>query len=117
MEHISHRHYSTGFFYGPPGQFTENARYVRDWQIVAKVTSCDGEGNAILTLNNKFSVGDELELVGPDVRPQALTVEALWDGDGLPLEEVRRPQMVFCMKLPCQVPPLSLLRRKADLSP
>ena len=117
VEHISHRHYSTGFFYGPPGQFTENARYVRDWQIVAKVMSCDGEGNALLTLNNKFSVGDELELVGPDVRPQALTVEALWDGDGLPLEEVRRPQMVFCMKLPCQVPPLSLLRRKADLSP
>ena len=39
-------------------------RYVRDWQIVAKVQSCDGEGNAVLTLNNKFSVGDALELVG-----------------------------------------------------
>ena len=117
VEHISHRHYSTGFFYGQPGQFTENARYVRDWQIVAKVRSCDGEGNAVLTLNNKFSVGDALELVGPDVRPRPLTVEALWDGDGLPLEEVRHPQMVFRMKLPCSVPALSLLRRKADLSP
>ena len=117
VEHISHRHYSTGFFYGQPGQFTENARYVRDWQIVAKVQSCDGEGNAVLTLNNKFRVGDALELVGPDVRPQALTVEALWDGDGAPLKEVRTPQMVFRMKLPQPVPPLSLLRRKADLSP
>ena len=117
VEHISHRHYSTGFFYGQPGQFTDDARYVRDWQIVAKVRSCDGEGNAVLTLNNKFAVGDALELVGPDVRPRALTVDALWDGDGEPLEEVRRPQMVFRMKLPCSVPPLSLLRRKADLSP
>ena len=117
VEHISHRHYSTGFFFGQPGQFTENARYVRDWQIVATVQSCDGEGNAVLTLNNKFAVGDELELVGPDVRPRALTVEALWDRDGGALEEVRHPQMVFCMKLPRQVPPLSLLRRKADLSP
>ena len=117
VEHISHRHYSTGFFYGQPGQFTDNARYVRDWQIVAKVQSCDREGNALLTLNNKFRSGDELELVGPDVRPRTLRVEALWDGDGLPLEEVRRPQMVFRMKLPCQVPPLSLLRRKAELSP
>ncbi len=116
-EHISHRHYSTGFFYGQPGQFTENARYVRDWQIVAKVQSCDGEGNAVLTLNNKFKVGDALELVGPEVRPRALTVEGLWDGDGLPLEEVRTPQMVFRMRLPQAVPPLSLLRRKADLSP
>mgnify|MGYP001035112500 FL=1 len=117
VEHISHRHYSTGFFYGQPGQFTQNARYVRDWQIVAKVIACDGDGNALLTLNNKFSAGDELELVGPDVRPQPLTVQGLEDGDGLPLEEVRTPQMVFRMRLPQQVPPLSLLRRKADLSP
>ena len=117
VEHISHRHYSTGFFYGQPGQFTENARYVRDWQIVAKVQSCDGDGEAVLTLNNKFSVGDALELVGPGVRPRPLTVEALWDGDGAPLDQVRHPQMVFRMKLPQPVPPLSLLRRKADLSP
>ena len=84
---------------------------------MAKVQSCDGEGNAVLTLNNKFKVGDALELVGPEVRPRALTVEGLWDGDGLPLEEVRTPQMVFRMRLPQAVPPLSLLRRKADLSP
>ena len=44
-------------------------------------------------------------------------MEALWDTDGRPLEEVRRPQMAFRIKLPRQVPPLSLLRRKADLSP
>ena len=117
VEHISHRHYSTGFFYGQPGQYTDSSRYIRDWQIVAKVLSCDEEGNARLTLNNKFAVGDQLELVGPDVRPQALTVEGLWDEEGTPLTEVRKPQMVFSMKLPCPVPPLSLLRRQADLTP
>ena len=117
VEHISHRHYSTGFFFGQPGQYTQSSRYIRDWQIVAKVVSCDGEGNARLTLNNKFSVGDTLELVGPDVRPQSLTVEALWDGEGTPLTQVRKPQMEFCMKLPQAVPPLSLLRRQAELTP
>ena len=117
VEHISHRHYSTGFFYGQPGQYTDSSRYIRDWQIVAKVLSCDEEGNARLTLNNKFSLGDQLELVGPDVRPQALTVEGLWDEEGTPLTEVRKPQMVFSMKLPRPVPPLSLLRRQADLTP
>ncbi len=117
VEHISHRHYSTGFFYGQPGQYTENSRYIRDWQIVAKVLSCDSEGNAVLKLNNKFRVGDQLELVGPDVRPQSLTVEALWDEENTPLDEVRKPQMVFRMKLPQAVPPLSLLRRQADLTP
>ena len=117
VEHVSHRHYSTGFFYGQPGQYTENSRYIRDWQIVAKVLSCDSEGNAILTLNNKFHVGDELELVGPDVRPRTLTVDGLWDEEGNALDEVRKPQMVFRMKLPQAVPPLSFLRRQADLTP
>ena len=115
VEHISHRHYSTGFFYGQPGQYTENSRYVRDWQIVAKVEACDGEGNALLTLNNKFASGDVLELVGPDVRPQSLTVGELIDAEsGEKLDEVKKPQMKFRMKLPCAVPPLSLLRRQAE---
>ena len=116
VEHVSHRHYSTGFFYGQPGQYTENSRYIREWQIVAKILSCDDQGNAVLTLNNKFHVGDQLELVGPNVRPQTLTVEGLWDEEGNALDEVRKPQMVFRMKLPQAVPPLSFLRRQTDLS-
>ena len=47
VEHVSHRHYSTGFFFGQPGQYTENSRYIRDWQICAVVESCDEDGNAI----------------------------------------------------------------------
>ncbi len=117
VEHISHRHYSTGFYFGQPGQYTQSARYIREWQIVAKVLSCDGQGNALLTLNNKFALGDVLELIGPDVPPQSFSVGQLWDEDGTPLTEVRKPQMKFSMHLPCPVPPLSLLRRQADLSP
>ena len=79
--------------------------------------SCDDQGNALLTLNNKFALGDRLELVGPDVRPAALTVTDLRDEDGTPLNEVRVPQMRFTMRLPRPVPPLSLLRRAAALSP
>ena len=117
VEHISHRHYSTGFYFGQPGQFTEDSRYIRDWQIVAKVRSCTPDGRAVLTLNNKFSVGDQLELVGPGLRPRPVTVKALWDEDGQSLDQVRKPQTVFQLDLPCQAPPLSLLRRQADLTP
>ena len=114
VEHISHRHYSTGFFYGQPGQFTEDSRYIRDWQVCALVESCQRDGTAVLSLRNKFAVGDELELVGPDVRPERFTVSAMTDGDGLPLTEARKPQMKLIMKLPRAVPPLSLLRRQAS---
>ena len=110
VEKVSHRHYSTGFFYGEPGQFTEDARYIRDWQVVAVVESCAPDGTALCSLRNKFAAGDALELVGPDLRPLGLTAPMMEDGDGFPLREPRHPQMKFRMKLPCQAPPLSLLR-------
>ena len=31
VEHVSHRIYSTGFYYGFPGQYTESSRYIRQW--------------------------------------------------------------------------------------
>ena len=110
VEKVSHRHYSTGFFYGQPGQFTEDARYIRDWQVVAVVESCDQAGRALLSLRNKFSSGDQVELVGPDIKPMTFSVPEMADLDGLPLTQPRKPEMKFYMHLPRQVPPLSLLR-------
>ena len=116
VDHVSHRIYSTGFYYGYPGQYTENSRYIREWQIVAKVESCDENGLALCSLNNKFSRGAALEVVGPDLRPFAMTAETITDVEGSPLEEPRTPQMQFYLQLPKQVPPLSMIRRAVDLS-
>ena len=116
VEHVSHRIYSTGFYYGHPGQYVENSRYIRQWQIVAKVESCDENGVALCSLNNKFKVGDELEVVGPDTRPFPITAQDLRDMEGNPLEEPRNPQMQFTMQLPQAVPAHSLIRRAVDLS-
>ncbi len=116
VEHVSHRHYSTGFFYGQPGQYYDNARYIRDWQICAVVTDCDASGLATLSLRNKFAAGDALEVVGPDTRPFTITAPVMTDCDGLPLREPKTPQMVFTMQLPKPVPPLSFLRHAVELS-
>lgn len=116
VEHVSHRHYSTGFFYGQPGQYYENSRYIRDWQVCAVVTACDEVGNATLSLRNKFASGDEIELVGPSCRPFAMTAPVMYDLDGCELHEPRHPQMVFRMKLPRRVPPMSFVRHAVELS-
>lgn len=116
VEHISHRVYSTGFYYGQPGQYVENSRYLRDWQIVAKVESCDENGLALCSLNNKFRAGDTLEVVGPDLRPFPIVAQAMTDLDGNPLDEPKTPQMKFHLPLPQQVPTLSMIRRSVDLS-
>ena len=116
VEHVSHRHYSTGFYYGHPGQYTESSRYLRQWQICALVLSCDEGGMATLSLRNKFAAGDEMELVGPDFRPLRLTVPEMTDETGETLTEPRNPQMIFHMQLPARVPAYSVLRRAAELS-
>ena len=115
-DHVSHRIYSTGFYYGYPGQYTENSRYIREWQICAKVESCDENGLALCSLNNKFREGDVLECVGPDTRPFEVIPQGMTDLEGNPLEEPRTPQMKFYMQLPKPVPALSMLRRSVDLS-
>lgn len=115
VEHVSHRHYSTGFFYGQPGQFYEDARYIRDWQICAVVTDCTPEGLATLSLRNKFACGDQVEVVGPDTKPFTMTAPMMTDSQGLPLTEPKTPQMVFAMQLPHPVPPMSFVRHAVDL--
>ncbi len=116
VDHVSHRIYSTGFYYGEPGQYTDNSRYIREWQICAIVESCDEKGMATCSLRNKFAKGDQLEVVGPDERPFTLTVEQMRDDKGNNLDEPRTPQMVFTIQLPQQVPAKSILRRSVDLS-
>ena len=116
VDHVSHRIYSTGFYYGEPGQYTANSRYIREWQIVAKVESCDENGLAVCSLNNKFHTGDTLEVVGPDLRPFPITAPIMADLEGNALDEPRTPQMKFTMQLPKPVPALSMIRRSVDLS-
>ena len=116
VDHVSHRIYSTGFYYGQPGQYVHNSRYIRQWQIVARVDSCDETGLALCSLNNKFAEGAELEVVGPDLRPFAITAGGMKDLEGNVLTEPRTPQMQFYLQLPKQVPALSMIRRAVDLS-
>ena len=116
VEKVSHRHYAAGFYYGPPGQYYENARYIRQWQVVALVTECGEDGMATLTLRNKFAVGDVLEAVGPDTKPFSFRVTGITDMEGTPLEEPRTPQMLLRVRLPRRVPAWSILRIERDLS-
>jgi len=116
VERVSHRIYSTGFYFGQPGQYTEHSRYIRSWQVCAIVENCDENGLALCSLRNKFAAGDVLEVVGPNLRPLSFTVPVMQDLDGADLTEPKTPQMRFTMQLPCPVPAYSILRKEVDLS-
>ena len=116
VEHVSHRIYSTGFYYGHPGQYTEHSRYIRQWQVCAIVESCDENGLALCSLRNKFSQGDALQAVGPDTKPFDFTAQKMQDPEGKALTEPKTPQMQFYLQLPQAVPAYTILRHAVDLS-
>ena len=113
VEKISHRHYYQGFFYGRPeqGQFYEDARYIRDWDVCAYVVSCDEEGNAVLTQRGRFWAGDTLELLIPGREPVSFRVDEMYNGEGEKITYCPHPQMEIRMRLPVPAPEYSILRR------
>lgn len=114
VDKVSHRHYSTGFFFGPPeqGQYYENSRYLRPWSVVAYVKRCDGEGNAVLTQRNRFWKGETLELLCPGKKPVAFTVTSMQNGEGEEIDLAPHPEMEVRLRLPGFAPPDAILRRQ-----
>ena len=109
---VSHRPYTTGFYFGEPGQHYAEASYVTSADVAAIVTSCDERGNAALTQRNKFTLGDELELLTPGGAPIAFAVTALQNADGEDIADTRHAAMDFRMTLPAYAPPYSILRKR-----
>ena len=113
-EMVSHRPYTTGFYFGEPGQYYPDSMYDAGADVTAVVESCESDGFAVLTQRNKFSVGDELELLTPGDKPVLFRAEALFDEEGEPIADTRRAMMRFSMRLPCAAPALSLVRKRRE---
>ncbi len=112
VEMVSHRPYTTGFYFGEPGQEYSDSSYTSSANVVAVVESCDSDGSACLTQRNKFHVGDELELLLPGELPLRFTADSLLSAEGEQIENTAQAMMPFRMKLPCYAPPLSIIRIK-----
>ena len=111
---VSHRAYSTGFYFDPegPGQNDSEASYSTDCDVVAQVVDCAPDGSAVVSQRNKFSCGETLELLTPDRPPIQFQVETLFDVDGQPVTSAPHPTMLVRMKLPVCAPVHAFLRRQ-----
>jgi len=83
LEKISHRAYSTGFFFGTePGQETVNGGYIRRYNAVAVCEESSVDNVAVITQRNKFLVGDTLDILPPDGHSYNVTCLSLRNEDG-----------------------------------
>ena len=112
---VSHRDYSTGFFYGVPeqGQRYDNGGYIRNWDIVALVDRWEN-GTAYCTQKNKFFAGDTLELLEPGKKPETISIPALFNGDGEEIPDTRRANMPFSFPWDREIAPGAILRKAVD---
>lgn len=110
---VSHRCYSTGFLYGIPDQYPENAGYLRSYDVVGVVDDCK-DGMLYVTQKNKFSCGETVELLMPKRPPKSFEVSKLFDESGVSLESACHPMMKLSIPCPIACPPGSYLRRKVS---
>lgn len=112
---VSHRHYSTGFYFGdrPPGQATDTEGYVRNWDVAAVVEGWE-KGVLICTERTRFFRGETLELLEPGKRPVSFLAAELRDAEGNPVDSACRPMSVYRLPYPSPVPRGSLLRRRLN---
>lgn len=108
---LSHRKYSTGFYYGQPGQYYADAHYFTDADVCGIVLSCDENRYATISQRNKFSLGDKLELVSPDFRPVQFTVGEMQNAAREAILSAPHPMMELHMTLPVKADRLSILRK------
>lgn len=113
---VSHREYTTGFFFGRDdfkGENIETSKYRRDYDFVGVVREyLPEQGTAVIEQRNKFQVGDELEITGPETPVFHQTVESMTDGEGNPITEAPHPQQTVKLRVTQAVKPLDMLRRE-----
>ena len=125
---ISHRPYSTGFFYGKPtdgsgtqdpnivtngGQYFADSGYMRDYDFVGVVDYCEN-GVMHLTQRNYFTLSDELELLPPHAEPVIFKPESMFGADGTQIDIARRATEKLSIPTAIVVPPHTILRKKMN---
>ncbi len=115
LDKISHRPYTTGFYFGPPGpdaQSYESGGYVRSYSFVGMVEETAG-GVSRIAVRNRIRLGDKLELVRPRESCIEFTLEKMLDEEGNSVDESHANHIVL-MELPAEAPRYSLLRRRSE---
>ncbi len=103
LNKISHRTYSTGFYFGRPenSQTYGSAGYIRDYTVAGVVEGYE-DGKVILTLKNKFLRGQVFDCLAPRQVPFMLSADEMYDADGNSIEVAPHPMMT--VKIPFDKP-------------
>ena len=113
LKKVSHRKYDTGFFFGRPEEIYSDGSYIRNYVVIADIVkSAPDEGRLYLSLLNKVTEGETLEVMEPDGDFWYLKAEDLKDENGEPISTANHATMLFSLKCEKSVSPYAFIRRK-----
>ncbi len=114
LNKISHRTYSTGFYFGRPenSQTYGSAGYIRDYTVAGVVDGYE-DGMVCLTLKNKFLKGQVFDCLAPKQPPFTVKADVMFDKDGNEIESAPHPMMTVKIPCPHEIPRGSLLRMES----
>lgn len=110
----TYRQFTTGFFYGKPDESTQiydNNTYVKEYTYLGIVEEVQ-DGACRIGQRNKFSVGEEIEIMKPDGRNVLARVLSIADEEGVSMESAPHPQQKLEVRLSGMAERYDLLRRK-----
>ena len=114
---VSHRNFTTGFFYGNPGASAQNyssSTYIKEYSFTGKVISYDEDtGTALVEQRNKMTLGDTIEVFGPGNASFSQVLTEMYDAEtGERLESCPHAQQMIRIKMEKPVKENYLLRKK-----
>lgn len=113
---VSHRPYTTGFYFGKPdreAQVYTSSSYIRDYDLIGIVTAYDEQtGIATITQRNRFFEGDTVEVLCPGKPFFMQRVTGMTDEDGAVVEVANHAEMVVRIPMQQPVVPGCMLRKE-----
>ena len=115
ISNCTYRQFTTGFFYGKPDETTQiydSNTYVKEYTYLGIVGERNEKGWYATEQRNKFSVGELIEVMKPDGRNIEVTVKAIYDEDGQPMESAPHPKQKLYVDLGMELDQYDILRRQ-----
>jgi putative protease len=98
----TYRQFTTGFYFGKPSEETQiydNNTYINEYTYLGIVYDLDDRGLARIEQRNKFSVGDEIEIMKPDGTDVKVTVKGMYREDGTAVDSCPHSKEVIYLDL------------------
>ncbi len=115
VKKCTQRLFTTGFYYGSPGSGSmiyDGSTYLHNYTYLGTAGGSDDDGRVHLIQKNKFSVGENVELMKPDGRNIPCVINSITDDAGNFMESAPHPGQSVWLDVGVKASPYDILRRE-----